>query len=180
MRYFEEDKKHKKSVGDNTHFSELAEICLEELMLSSDAYTCMIKLNMHGYKRLHRCLSKKFHDFYLQIQNDSLERTGKSIQTYGSFDVYTVKNLKEHLEKWNDKIEEHLKRVGEIIKDIFEEYGYINCTAQEVQKCLFKNLIKNERALHKFEDCNWDYDTIYRHDRYLHKKMKEEEKDYMY
>lgn len=173
MGYFEEDKKYKKDT--NTHLSELGDICLEELMLSSDAYVCMIKLNMHGYKRLHRYLSKEFHDFYLRVQNNSLESTGKAIENNSSFEVYTVKNLKEHLIKWNEKLEVHLKKVSKIIKDIFEEEGYISCTAQEIQKCLFKNLIRNERALQKFEDCNWDYNTIYHHDRYLHEKIKEKE-----
>lgn len=176
MGYFEEDKKYKKESDTHSmYLSELGDICLEELMLSSDAYVCMIKLNMHGYKRLHRYLSKKFHDFYLTVQNNSLESTGKAVENNSSFEVYTVKSLKEHLIKWNEKLEIHLKKVGKIIRDIFEEEGYISCTAQEIQKCLFENLIKNERALQKFEDCNWDYDTIYRHDKYLHEKIKERE-----
>ena len=51
---------------------QLSDICLEELMLSSDAYVCMIKLNMHGYKRLHRYLSKEFQDLYLAFHQKCL------------------------------------------------------------------------------------------------------------
>lgn len=179
MSYFKEDKKYSEEKH-SSYLSELGDICLEELMLSSDAYICMIKLNMHGYKRLHRYLSKKFHDFYLRVQNNSLESTGRAIDNNSSFEIYTVKDLKEHLIKWNEKLEIHLKKVGEIIRGIFEEEGYISCTAQEIQRCLFKNLIKNERAIRKFEDCGWSHETIYVHDKYLHEKIKNKEEKHKY
>lgn len=172
MGYFENKKNYNLH---NDYLSQLGGICLEQLMLSSDAYTCMIKLNLHGYKRLHRHLSKKFHDYYLEVQNKAMESTGIPIENNSEFEIYKVKDLKEHLIKWNEKIEEHLRQVGTIIKNIFEEEGYICCTAQSIQKCLFKNLIKNERAIKKFEDCNWSNESIYAHDIYIHTKMKEKE-----
>lgn len=181
MGYFDkdEDKEAKMLNKDSSKklFKELADICLEELMLSSDAYVCMIEMNMHGYKRLHRYLSKKFHDFYLALQRESVEKFGIAIPSDNQYEVYKPKNLKHHLEQWNEKLEEHLKSVGIIIKGIFDEEGYISCVAQDIQKCLFKNYIKNERAIHKFKDCDWSYEMIYEHDNYLHKKMKEREHD---
>lgn len=154
---------------------ELSDICLEELMLSSDAYVCMIKMNMHGYKRLHRHISKKFQDFYLELQCESLEKFNRVLSSEINFKVYKINNLKEHLETWNLKLKEHLKKVGYIIKQIFEQEGYIPCTAQKIQNILYKNIIKNERAMKKFEDCDYSYHIIYEHDKYLHEKMKEKE-----
>ena len=48
----------------------LSEICLDELMFSSDAYICMIAMNLQGYKRLHRYISKKWPN----NRNNSLSR----------------------------------------------------------------------------------------------------------
>ena len=175
MGYFNEDKSDKNNH--NIYLSELSDICLEQLMLSSDAYTCMIKMNLHGYKRLHRHLSKKFHDLYLTIQSKAMESTGMPAENNSSFEVYKVKDLKEHLHKWNEKIEEHLKIVSKVIRCIFEEEGYICCIAQDIQKCLFKNLIKNERTIQRFCDCDWSPEIIYYYDDKLHKKIKQKEED---
>lgn len=152
--------------------AELANICLEQLMLSSDAYVCMIKMNMQGYKRLHRYLSKKFQCLYLDLQNEYLEKYKETAPTNIEFNEYHPETLKEHLESWNEILNIKIKRVGEIIREIFEKEGYICCIAQEMQKIFYKNIIKNERALKKFEDCGWDYKTIYNHDKYIHEKMK--------
>lgn len=181
MGYFDkEESKQAEMVyksGSEELLKELADICLEQLMLNSDAYICSIETNMQGYKRLHRYLSKKFHDLYLKIQKEAVERYGRVIPSDIEFSVYKPKNMKNHLNQWNSKIEEHLKHVGLIIKGIFEADGYICCTAQEIQKCLFKHYIKNERAIHKFEDCDWSYEVIYEHDEKLHRKMKDKEHD---
>ena len=91
------------------------------------------------------------------------------------FERYTTESLKEHLHNWNKKAKEDLVEVGEIIRKIFEQDGYIPCVAQKVQKILYKNIIKNERAIQKFEDCDWSNDVIYLHDKYLHDKIKHEE-----
>lgn len=40
---------------------------------------------------------------------------------------------------------------------------------------LYRNIIKNERAIQKFEDCDWSNEVIYLYDKYLHDKMKHEE-----
>lgn len=154
---------------------QLSDICLEELMLSSDAYVCMIKLNMHGYKRLHRYLSKEFQDLYLAFQYESLKNFDRVLSSEIRFETYKIKDIKEHLLTWTDVLKQHLKTVGLIIKQIFENEGYISCTAQKLQKILYKNIIKNERALKKFEDCDYNYQIIYEHDKYLHEKMKEKE-----
>lgn len=159
-------------------YNKLSKICLDELMISSEAYVCMIELNLHGYKRLHRFLSKEFQNFYLEVQKDAYEKIDETLSSEYEYRSYKPENLKEHLETWTEILKKHLKEVGEIIKGIFEEEGYIPCIAQEVQKVLFRNLIKNERAIDKFNDCNWSYEIIYEHDKYLHKKIKklEEEK----
>lgn len=179
MGYFEKDDSEKAKIlnksGSEELLKELADICLEQIMLNSDAYICSMEINMQGYKRLHRYLSKKFHDLYLKIQKEAVERYGRVIPSQVEFAVYKPKNIKNHLLQWNSKIEEHLKEVGIIIKGIFEADGYLSCTAQEIQRCLFKHYIKNERAIHKFEDCEWSYEVIYEHDKHLCKKMKEKE-----
>lgn len=177
MSYFQNEKCTKSVYSESSRseelLAELGNICFEELMLSSDAYVCMIKLNLHGYKRLHRNLSKTFYDIYLELQNKSVEMFNKALPIADKFDRYTTKDIKSHLEDWNIILKEHLHKVGEIIKGIFEEEGYIPCIAQKIQKILYKNIIKNERAIHKFEDCDWDSEIIYIHDRYLHEKEKE-------
>lgn len=172
MKYFNEDKTASES---EELYSRLANICLEQLMFSSDAYVCMIKLNLHGYKRLHRVLTKKFYDLYLELQNDIVEMYHKVLPVDEDFKHYTTESLKEHLHNWNKKAKEDLVEVGEIIRKIFEQDGYIPCVAQKVQKILYKNIIKNERAIQKFEDCDWSNDVIYLHDKYLHDKIKHEE-----
>lgn len=154
-------------------FEQLGELCLKHIMLSSDAYIRMIELNMQGYKRLHRHLSKEFHDLYLDLQRESLENRNKSIPSNAKFEEYKPKDIKEHLEVWTTVLEEDLKTVNHIIRDIFNHCGYIPCTAKDIQCILYRNLIKNERAIHKFNDCDWDYEVIYSHDNYIHKKMKE-------
>lgn len=171
MSYFEE----KTTDTPEVLLSELSDICLEELMLSSDAYICMIKLNMHGYKRLHRYLTKKFQSLYLELQNESIERYDRALPSEITFKQYKPIDIKEHLETWTEELHKHLKRVGVIIRKIFEQEGYISCRAQELQKLLYYNMIKNERSIKKFNDCDWSYETIYLHDHELHKKMKQKE-----
>lgn len=156
--------------------AKLADICLAQLMLSSDAYICMNKHNLHGYKMLHRHLSKKFQEFYLDVQKESIDKFGFVLDSEVHFKIYKPESLKEHLETWTEINEKHLKEVGEIIKSIFEEDGYICCIAQKIQKILYKNIIKNERAIQRFCDCNWSMSVIYSHDDFLHKKLKEEDK----
>lgn len=159
-------------------FERLGDICLKHIMLSSDAYIRMIELNMQGFKRLHRHLGKEFHDMYLDLQRESLEKFNKPIPSRGEFKPYKPKDLQEHLENWTMVLEEDLKEVNFVIKTIFNECGYIPCVAKEIQYILYKNIIKNERAIQKFEDCNWDNIILYKHDHYLHTKMKEiESKD---
>lgn len=174
MDYFDTDSDMNSA---DTLFNELGDICLYELMLSSDAYVRMIELNMQGFKRLHRHLSKKFHNLYLDIQRESLERFKKGFKSDLRYKEYHPDDIKEHLESWNKVLEEHLKRVGEIIKEIFDRCGYIPCVAKELQCLLYHNLIKNDRAIKKLSDCNWDINAIYKHDIYLHNKMKDIEKD---
>lgn len=175
MGYFKGDEyKSSEYSRSEEYINKLGKICLDELMLSSDAYICMIKLNMHGYKRLHRHLSKKFHDLFLKIQCKSIEDYGKSLEIPEGFKTYHVENLKEHLTAWNDILKIHLKEVGEIIKGIFKEEGYICCLAQDVQKILYKNIIKNDRAINKFNQCDWSNEIIFEHDKYIHTKLKEE------
>ena len=180
MSYFKDGKNTKSDDTSNSksmeYMNELGRICLDELMLSSDAYICMIKMNMHGYKRLHRYLSKKFHDLFLQTQCKAIENFGTSLDIPDRFQEYHVNNIKQHLEKWNDIMKIHIKEVGEVVKGILEEDGYICCIAQEVQKILYKNIIKNERAIDKFNQCDWSKEIIFEHDRYIHEKMKEEDK----
>lgn len=156
----------------------LSEICLDELMFSSDAYICMIAMNLQGYKRLHRYISKKLYCLYLDIQKDAIEDFGEPVNSESRYNKYYTDDIKTHLHEWNEKLENHLKEIGNIIKVIFEENGYIYCTAQKLQKILYKNLIKNERALKKFEDCGYSYEIIYNHDKYLHDKVKAKEKEY--
>lgn len=176
MGYFKENNtRDSEHFGSKKYYDRLGEICLEELMLSSDAYICMIKMNLHGYKRLHRYLSKKFHDLFLQTQCKSIENFGISLDIPERFEQYHADNIKHHLEKWNDILKIHLREVGEILKGILEEDGYICCIAQEVQKILYKNIIKNERALDKFCQCDWSKEVIFEHDKYIHKKIKKED-----
>lgn len=182
MGYFKENgyineksySRESKEIVDES-FKRLSDICLEELMLSSDAYVCMIELNLHGFKRLHRFLSKEFQNLYLDLQKETFEHTNQVTPSSIEYDKYKPKDLKEHLESWSMILEKHLKEIGIIIKSIFEEHGFIPCVAQELQKILYRNLIKNERAIKEFEDCDWAYDVIYRYDKHLHKKMKKEE-----
>lgn len=169
MKYFNENKNTSES---EELYGRLANICLKHLMFSSDAYVCMIKLNLHGYKRLHRVLAKEFYDIYLELQNDIVEMYHKVLPVEQDFEPYTTDSIKEHLYHWNKEAQEDLKDVGIIIKDIFEQDGYIPCVAQKVQKMLYRNIIKNERAIQKFEDCDWSNEVIYIHDKYLHDKMK--------
>ncbi len=182
MGYFKEENYKEKRVNNVSKSEELlnklSKICLDELMFSSDAYICMIELNLHGYKRLHRYLSKEFYNLYLELQNKIVEKYDRALPMPKEFKKYTTDSLKEHLEHWTEILKEHLKEVGEIIKGVFEEDGYIPCVAQKVQKKLYKNIIKNERALQKFEDCDWSYEVIYQHDYYLHSKLKELEGGY--
>ena len=176
MGYFEDEKQIEELNTENL-LNELGDICLEQLMLSSDAYVCMMKLNMQGYKRLHRYLSKEFQDLYLDLQKETFEKYYKIKPSRINYQTYKVDNIKDHLEYWNESSEKHLKRVGEIIKIIFENEGYIPCVAQKMQKILYRNIVKNTRALQKFSDCEWSYEIIYKHDHYLHEKMKKEEYD---
>lgn len=178
MGYFKEDKQSR-SMSEKA-IERLSEICLDELMFSSDAYICMISMNMQGYKRLHRHISKKLYSLYLDIQKDAIEKYNEPINTESEYRKYYTEDLKTHLEEWNIKLESDLKEVGQIIRTIFEENGYIYCTAQKIQKILYKNLIKNERALKKFEDCGYNHDIIYMHDKYLHDKIKIIEKEDKY
>lgn len=87
----------------------------------------------------------------------------------------TEQNIFDDYKLFLQAKQEDLKDVGIIIKDIFEQDGYIPCIAQKVQKMLYRNIIKNERAIQKFEDCDWSNEVIYIHDKYLHNKMKHEE-----
>ena len=148
MAYFK-DKEELMTGNTEDLLRQLSDICLEELMLSSDAYVCMIKLNMHGYKRLHRYLSKEFQDLYLAFQYESLKNFDRVLSSEIRFETYKTKDIKEHLQNWTEVLKKHIKTVGAIIKEIFENEGYISCTAQKLQKILYKNIIKNERALKK-------------------------------
>ena len=172
MSYFKESSEPRNNEVD-TLFIRLGELCLKHIMLSSDAYIRMMELNMQGYKRLHRHLSKEFHDLYLDLQRESVERYNKSVPSETQFKEYKPKDIKEHLETWTMVLKQDLKEVGLIIRDIFDTCGYIPCVAKDLQCILYRDLIKNERAIHKFEDCDWDYEVIYMHDNYIHKKMKE-------
>ena len=62
MGYFKD-----KNTTDNSKnaVERLSEICLDELMFSSDAYICMMTMNLQGYKRLHRHISKKLYSLFL-------------------------------------------------------------------------------------------------------------------
>ena len=176
MRYFGNDIEiDYTTLSTEELYSHLANICLEEIMFSSDAYVCMINLNLHGYKRLHRMQSKKFYNLYLELQNDIVEMYHKILPTEQEFERYKVDNLKNHLYHWNKRNQINLKSVGEIIKNIFEKNGYIPCVAQKMQKIIYRNLIKNERAIQKFEDCDWSNEVIYIHDKYIHDKVKNDE-----
>lgn len=171
MGYFKETPSTYDDV--DSLFTKLGDLCLKHIMLSSDAYIRMIKINMQGYKRLHSHLSKQFHDLYLDLQRESIERYGKSVPSAVKFEEYKPENIKEHLITWTAVLEQDLKEVNNIIREIFNNCGYIPCVAKDLQCILYKNLIKNERAIHKFNDCDWDYEVIYSHDNYIHKKMKD-------
>jgi hypothetical protein len=161
-------------------FNRLGDICLEELMLSSDAYVCMIELNLQGYKRLHRHLSKEFYTLYLDLQKESFEHTNKTVSIDGNFKKYKPRSIKEHLEDWTEILEGHLKEVGYIIKSIFEAKGFIPCVAQELQRIFYRNIIKNERTMKMFEDCDYNPEIIYKKDFKLHKRMRKIEEEHGY
>lgn len=152
-------------------YKKLSNICLEHLMLSSDAYVCSIKHCLNGYKKLHRSLSKEFQDIYLDIQKEAMEKFDKYIEVESRFENFRPHDFKEHLELWNDILQKDLKIIGKIIVEIFNEKGYIPCNASKIQKILYKSLIKNEKTIKRLESLDWSQEAIYEHDKYVYEKM---------
>lgn len=152
-------------------YKQISNICLDHLMLSSDAYVCSIKHCLHGYKKLHRCLSKEFQDIYLDIQKEAIEKFDKYLEVESNFRNFRPQDFKEHLELWNEILERDLKTIGSIIVQMFNNCGYISCNASKIQKLLYKSLIKNEQAIKKLESLDWSQEAIYEHDNMVHDKM---------
>lgn len=174
MSYFNEEDKSTFLYNKNSEvlYNKLSEICLENLMLSSDAYVCAVKMNLKGYKVLHRHLSKKFQDLYLKVQQDTMKRFDKLMYGAEEYAHYNYKSLRQHLTEWNIKLEKYLVDVGQIIRGIFEQDGYISCVAQEVQKTLYKNLLMNKKNIKILDELNWNESEIRNLDKELYNKMK--------
>lgn len=157
--------------------ADVADICISQIMFNTDSAGICQKINMQGFKRLHRHLSKKFHCYYLEFLNNSINDYNIIPESHSEFRPYTVSSFKDHLYNRLHILESHIKIMGELSKEFFNITGVIRCDMMAIQKCLYRSLCKTNRAIQRFEDNKWMPHDIYVYDTKLHKKMKKIESE---
>lgn len=155
--------------------SDVSDICIHQIMFNSDSAGICQKINMHGLKRVHRHLSKKFHCYYLELLNNSINDYDHIPESHSEFRPYSVSSFKDHLYYRLELLQCHIRTLGELSKEFFCITGVVNCDIERMLHCMYKSLCKTRRVIQRFDFTEWAPHDIMMWDYYLHKKMKKVE-----
>lgn len=143
------------------------------------AMCAAIGMNMHGFKRWHRCASRCAYDSGLHLANDFGNYAGG--ETPGMPEYHTQAlgtGPQAHIDGCIAFLDAKVLELGKLNGDFFSLSGTNLPCAEKLQGEIFHNLVKLRRWKQRFEDNKWMPHDLYMFDAALHAKMKGKEKDF--
>lgn len=126
---------------------------------------------LNGFKRLHRTNTRCFLDWHLCIENEAFDKYRETIMPTYSDINYNISDIVGHLQNWNSKLEEDIKKLAMLNNEYREQAGRGNHTVKEVIAKMVKNHEKSGRWYRRFQDTKSQHD-IYQLDDKIHSKYK--------
>jgi len=155
--------------------SSAGDIILFHLMLNEKAMNVCHMLGYNGFKRKHRCNTKKFMKYLLKIENQSIDGYQTVSKIDGTDFIYCPLDLKSHLSAWKLELDKAIINMGFLNNQYFSESGIICKQITKPLKCMFKDREKVCRWIKRFEDTAWMGHDLHVLDDKLHCKYKKKE-----
>ena len=161
-----------KSLYDKVSF-----ILERNLQFNKESTIALQSLSLEGFKRWHRvnckyylCMQLKLANILYNIERQKLDVSSLSMN-------YSPLSLQDHLIRWKSELETSIKELGELNKSHFEEVGCSSEIIEEIIYCMLDDLGNVQRYYSRCSDTDWLAIYQFELDNYLHKKMKEKEKE---
>ena len=140
--------------------------------LNKLAMTATQSLGYNGFKRWHRCRSRKFFELKICLANELYDKF-RIVANFKDYEVnYAPASIEEHLKSWESAILEAIEELGTINKDYFELTG-ISCGMVECAMCkMVRDYEKIGRLIKRFTESDWLTLDMHIVDDKLHKKYK--------
>lgn len=148
--------------------------------LNKLAMTATQSLGYNGFKRWHRCRSRKFFELKICLANELFDKF-RIVANFKDYEVnYSPASIEEHLKSWESAIMEAIQELGTINKDYFELTG-ISCGMVERAMCkMVRDYEKIGRLIKRFTESDWLTLDMHIVDDKLHEKYKAKEEKYGY
>lgn len=158
--------------------TDLGSCYLAQVMLHMDSMNVCQSLGYNGLKRFHRCKIKEFNNYLICLENKSIDYWGIVLTNIKADESYKPSSIMNHASSMVEKLETHLKKLGELNNEFLQLHGTFAPDAECAIKCTFKVMEKYKRIIKRYEEIGNHATAIHdlhTWDGILHKKMKEYE-----
>lgn len=156
-------------------YKSIDKILLKNIMLNDDAMKIMQSLGYNGFKRMHRCNIRELLECHIKLENYMFDKYRHILEVTPEINKYDPVNMKNHLDKWKQSLEEDIKSLGDLNYKHIEVIGISNCIVEDVLKELLHDYEKVCRYYARFNESNWNPIDIHFVDDNLHEKIKKYE-----
>ena len=153
-------------------YTEVAEVLCEHKQLNINAMAICQSLGYNGFKRLHRCLSKKMMCAEISLINNFYDKYRDVFLPPHATATYAPRDLKSHLMEWDKKLLDGITKLGDANKKHFEKVGVENCVIKDIMECMLHDYEKCGRWYKRFEETSWLAHDLHVLDDRLHDKLK--------
>lgn len=150
-------------------------IILKHLMINDDAMKICQSLGYNGFKRMHRVNSRKLLNNHLELENNMFDKYRLILNTNVEVSKYDPVNIKNHLDKWKQALEEDIKQLGNLNYKHMETVGISNNIIESLICLFIHDYEKTSRWYARFNESNWNPIDMHAVDDRLHEKIKQDE-----
>lgn len=150
-------------------------IILKHLMINDNAMKIMQSLGYNGFKRLHRCNTRELLKYHIKLENNLFDKYRQILDVSPESIKYDPINMKNHLDKWKQTLNEDIKTLGNLNYEHIQTIGISNDIIEDTLKEFLHDYEKVCRYYMRFNESNWNPIDIHVVDDKLHEKIKKYE-----
>lgn len=158
--------------------TDISNICLEHIMINSDAMNACHSLGYNGLKRWHRVKYKKFNDFLICLENKSIDYYDFKIKDLKSITKYEPTSIIVHISNYLEILKKDLDKISSLNKEFYEVTGFEAPKLCEIKKEFLKSIEKSKRIIKRYQEIGNHAIAIadlHQFDDRLHEKIKQYE-----
>lgn len=153
----------------------ISNILMEVSILNYQAMLSCQKLGFNGFKRWHKCYSKKYYDLSICLEMKAFDFYATELDAPTDVVSYDAKSIIYHFQTFKDTIESDLSRLGSLNKEFFELTGFEAPFVGEIKRYMLKQVEKCNRMVYRYKSIGSEatgLHDLHVYDDELHKKMK--------